>query len=162
MLASEGSFWSRPAMPTFLRVQKMTRWKQLPPDFNRQLANWITWCHRNDGRPSGFRSIMSVMFQNFKSGEGDGTMPVDPIIKVADLDAQEFDALVTSLSNSTHHRYRDVFLIRHLDRYTAGERTRIVRWRDMNRKYSLLGMSRSTFERTLAGAEADIRKRGGL
>ena len=135
------------------------KFAQLGYDYRRQLENWITWTRRDLGQPVGFKSIMSSLFKSGRSGEGDDTAPLDAIINVCDLDALDFDHLIKTLSPIQI----EIFKIQHLDRIKVGNgRFRFVPRHLMNRKYRLLEMSRSTYERRLVEIETSIKRRGGL
>ena len=119
-------------------------WQQIGYHYKLQLDNWMRWTRIDYGRPDSFRSGMPQY--KSKNGYGDDTMPVEPIVIVAELDARRFDALVMTLTPFE----REIFKIEFLDIKKKKDGFRYVRWADMNRKFALLNLARSTYMRRLA------------
>ena len=131
-------------------------WSQIGYNYKLQLANWMRWTRVAYGKPDTFKSGMPV----YKSRQayGDDTMPVDPIEIICELDAIRFDALVLTLSPFE----LEIFKIEYLDIKKKKNGFRYVRWADMNRKYSLVNLARSTYQRRLETIEANLKRRGSL
>ena len=136
----------------------MSKWSQLGGNYRAQLENWVIWTRKDTGKPSGYESFMSKLFKSAPSCQSDDTTPLEPIRIVCELDAQHFDKLVMTLSP----HQREIFKIEVLDIKRKPHGFRYVRWADMSRKYSLIGMTRSTYERRLVTIEQDLKRRGEL
>jgi len=137
----------------------MSKWSQLGNNYRAQLENWIVWTRRNTGKPKGYGSVMK--FSSSRDGDGDNTLPVEALVIVCDLDAQNFDRLII---NSLNKHNLEIFKVAVIDRVLKRNRQGCewVRWRDMSRKYSLLGLARSTYERRLETIERDLKRFGDL
>lgn len=137
----------------------MSKWSQLGQSYRAQLENWIVWTRRNTGKPKSYGSVMK--FSSGRDGDGDNTLPVDPIIIVCELDAIHFDNLII---NSLSKSQLEIFKVAVIDRVKKANRQGCewVKWRDMSRKYSLLGLTRSTYERRLDAIERDLKRLGDL
>jgi hypothetical protein len=131
-------------------------WQQIGYHYKLQLDNWMRWTRIDYGRPDSFRSGMPQY--KSKNGYGDDTMPVEPIVIVAELDARRFDALVMTLTPFE----REIFKIEFLDIKKKKDGFRYVRWADMNRKFALLNLARSTYMRRLLTIEQSLKHRGSL
>ena len=131
-------------------------WTQIGYHYKQQLANWMRWTRVDYGRPDTFKSGMP----QYKSRQayGDDSMPVDAIEIICELDARRFDALVMTLSPFE----LEIFKIEYLDIKKKKNGFRYVRWADMNRKYSLLNLARSTYQRRLETIEESLKRRGSL
>ena len=137
----------------------MSKWSQLGHNYRAQLENWIVWTRRNTGKPKSYGSVMK--FSSSRDGDGDNTMPVDPIVIVCELDAENFDRLII---NSLSKHQLEIFKVAVIDRVKkrSNNGCEWVKWRDMSRKYSLLGLTRSTYERRLEVIERDLKHIGDL
>ncbi len=124
--------------------------------YQKQLSNWMRWTRVDYGRPDTYKSGMP----QYKSRQayGDDSMPVDAIEIICELDARRFDALVLTLSPFE----LEIFKIEYLDIKKKKNGFRYVRWADMNRKYTLLNLARSTYERRLKTIEDNLKRRGSL
>lgn len=136
--------------------ERLNMWVQIGYNYRAQLFNWMRWTRIDYGKPATFRSGMP----QYKSRQayGDDTMPVEPIEIIAELDAIDFDHLVLTLSPTE----LEIFKIAFLDIKKKKNGFRYVRWADMNRKYALLNLSRSTYERRLVSIEENLKRRGNL
>lgn len=102
-----------------------------------------------------------MQFSSSRDGDGDNTMPVDPIVIVCELDAESFDRLII---NTLSKNQLEIFKVAVIDRVKKRSNNGCdwVKWRDMSRKYTLLGLTRSTYERRLATIERDLKRLGDL
>lgn len=129
---------------------------QIGYHYQKQLSNWMRWTRVDYGKPNTYKSGMPQY--KSRAAYGDDTMPVDAIEIICELDARQFDELVLTLAPFE----LEIFKIEFLDIRRKKNGFRYVRWADMNRKYTLLNLARSTYERRLKTIEENLKRRGNL
>ena len=118
-------------------------------NFDWQLDNWKRWCRKKDYLPMAHICQLAALIRQAKQESQSATDAPLPIFEGAAL---SFNRLVMLLP----HRHMIVFLLDYLDKGIRGQM--IVYSRDVNTKFSLAGMSKTTFYRRAKEAE-DMLKR---
>ncbi len=117
--------------------------------YDWQLDNWILWCRRKNWLPMAHVCQLAALIKQAKQEMQSATDTVTPVF---DDRAEAFDKLVTNLPN----RYREVFLLDHLDKGIRGQM--IIYSRQPSVKYRLAGVSKSTFYERAREAENMLKR----